>query len=349
MPKKPAKPHDEFFKASFGRREVALEYLQSMLPADLLETLALEKLERINGSFVSPALQETFSDVVFQCPLRDERFKIYASFILEHKSKPESRPHLQLLRYMLDAWTEQLNHGQKQLTLIVPILIYHGKQGWKKRKMSDYFGKKLPDGLLRYIPAFDYVFTNVRNLSDEQILELSRGLLINTLLLMKHIWEPEYILQNPQLIFINLNEPHQQQDFIVFMLAYFLKNTEIAKDKVHDFIQTLPTVLNQTTMSTYDMIVKEGESKAQKVFEELLAKERQRAEEERMLAVEERMRAVEEELQRAAEERLRLNNTILNLHRIAKMPVPEIALMVGIELEYIEALIAKSEQEEKKA
>lgn len=113
-------------------------------------------------------------------------------------------------------------------------------------------------------------------------------------------------------------------------------------------------------MSTYDMIVKEGESKAQKVFEELLAKERQRAEEilqmerllaeeERQRAVEERMRAVEEEHQRAEEERLRLNNTILNLHRIAKMPVPEIALMVGIELEYIEALIAKSESNEEKA
>jgi hypothetical protein len=40
-------------------------------------------------------------------------------------------------------------------------------------------------------------------------------------------------------------------------------------------------------MSTYDMIVKEGESKAQKVFEELLAKERQRAEEERLRAEEE--------------------------------------------------------------
>ncbi|WP_353485322.1 hypothetical protein [Haliscomenobacter sp.] len=118
------------------------------------------------------------------------------------------------------------------------------------------------------------------------------------------------------------------------MLAYFLKNTEIAKDKVRDFIQTLPTVLNQTTMSTYDMIVKEGESKAQKVFEELLAKERQRAE--------------EEHHQRAEEERIRLNNTILNLHRIAKMPVPEIALMVGIEVEYIETLIAKSEHEEDK-
>ena len=100
-------------------------------------------------------------------------------------------------------------------------------------------------------------------------------------------------------------------------------------------------------MSTYDMIVKEGESKAQKVFEELLAKERQRAEEERRQAVEEeRIRATEEENQRAEEERIRLNNTILNLHRIAKMPISEIALMVDIELEYIEALIAQSGQEE---
>lgn len=94
------------------------------------------------------------------------------------------------------------------------------------------------------------------------------------------------------------------------------------------------------------MIVKEGELKAQKVFEELLAKERQRSEVERMRATEEeRMRAH----QRAEEERIWLNNTILNLHRIAKMPIPEIALMVDIEVEYIETLIAKSVQEEKKA
>jgi predicted transposase/invertase (TIGR01784 family) len=323
MPKKPSKPHDEFFKASFGRKEVALEYLQSMLPADVLATIDLEKLERINGSFVSPALQPSFSDVVYLSPLRDDKHSIYLSFIFEHKSKPESRPHLQLLRYMLDAWNEQLNHGQKFITPIVPILIYHGKQGWKKRKMTDYFGKKLPESLLRYTPSFDYIFTHVRNLSDEQILELSKGLLINTLLMMKHIWEPEYILQNPQLIFINLDEPNQHQDFIVFMLAYFLKNTEIGKDKVQDFIQSLPKVLNQTAMSTYDMIVKDAESK----FEELLVIERQRTEEER---------------HRAEEERQRLNNTILNLHQIAKMPISEIALMTGAEIEYVEALIAKA-------
>jgi hypothetical protein len=97
---------------------------------------------------------------------------------------------------------------------------------------------------------------------------------------------------------------------------------EIGKDKVQDFIQSLPKVLNQTAMSTYDMIVKDAESKAQKAFEEFLVIERQRAEE---------------------EERQRTNNTILNLHQIAKMSNSEIALMTGAEIEYVEALIAKME------
>ena len=82
MPKKPTKPHDEFFKASFGRKDVAVEYLQSMLPAELCHDLDLERLERVNGSFVSSALQEYFSDVVYQCPLKSTSFKINPCFIL---------------------------------------------------------------------------------------------------------------------------------------------------------------------------------------------------------------------------------------------------------------------------
>jgi predicted transposase/invertase (TIGR01784 family) len=271
MPKKPTKPHDEFFKASFGRKDVAVEYLQSMLPTELCQDLDLEQLERVNGSFVSSALQEYFSDVVYQCPLKSTAFKINPCFILEHKSKPESRPHLQLLRYMLDSWTEQLNQGHKQLTPIVPIVVYHGKQGWRKRKMRAYFGKKLPPSLLPYLPEFDYIFTNVRDLSNLQILELCHGLLINAFLMLKHIWEPEYIMENPQLVFINLNEPNNQQDFIVIMLAYLLKNTEISREKVQNFVQTLPKALNPSVMSAYDLIIEEAVGE----YKEMLEKERQ--------------------------------------------------------------------------
>lgn len=334
MPKKPAKPHDEFFKASFGRKEVALEYLQSMLPAELSCDLDLELLERVNGSFVSPALQEYFSDVVYQCPLIASKLHINPCFIFEHKSKPESRPHLQLLRYMLDSWTEQLNQGQKQLTPIIPIVVYHGKQGWRKRKMSSYFGKKLPTSLLPYIPEFDYIFTNVRDLSNQQILELFQGLLINTFLLLKHIWEPEYIMKNPQLVFINLNEPDNHHDFIVFMLAYLLKNTEISREKVQDFVQILPKALNPTVMSAYDLIIEEAVGE----YKEMLEKERQQ--------LKEVLQEIKKTRLRAEEDHQRLNNAILNLYQITKMPIAEIALIMDVKVEYVEALIMqlKSDQ-----
>jgi hypothetical protein len=42
MPKNQAsKPHDEFFKATFGRLDIALDYLQQMLPEDIQHHLNL--------------------------------------------------------------------------------------------------------------------------------------------------------------------------------------------------------------------------------------------------------------------------------------------------------------------
>ena len=337
MPKKPSKPHDEFFKASFGRKDIALDYLRSMLPAALHQELDLDRLERINGSFVSPELQETFSDVVYQCPLNRREQSVKISFIFEHKSNPESRPHLQLLRYMLDAWAEQLKHYKQKkqrnkatLNPIIPILVYQGEETWKKRDMSSYFGEELPESLLPYLPRFDYIFTHVAAMSDEQILELYTGLLVNTFLLMKHIWKPEYIIQHPHLIFINLDEPRSPEDFIVIMLAYFYKNSELAKETIQRFNQTLPETLNQYAMSTYDMILAEGIEigieREREIYAEIVAKERQRAEEERL---------------KAEEERHRTDKAILYLYQTDQKQPAEIAMIIGIDQAYVEALISK--------
>jgi len=69
-----------------------------------------------------------------------------------------------------------------------------------------------------------------------------------------------------------------------------------------------------------------GYNPAQLLAEEQakLAKERQKAEEER---------------QKALEERQKLQNTILNLHQLVKMSPPEIAVIVGMTIEEVEALI----------
>lgn len=358
MPKKPSKPHDEFFKATFSRVKVARDYLEKMLSPALLQVLDLKKLKRVNGSYISPTLREFFTDVVYECPIKDSDLKILISILFEHKSSPEKYPHFQLLRYMLDAWEEQLKQNLP-LTPFVPIIIYHGKDNWVKRDLSTYFTEQFPADLLTYLPNFDYHFTHVTAMSDEEILNLGKSLLANAFLMMKHIWEPEFILQNPRLIFINLDEPSSPRAFIIAILAYFLKNSELAKEKIQHFIEILPKTLNNTIMSTYDMIVEEGIEKGLKINEDLLVKERRRAEEERLRAEEERIRAeeehtraeeehirAEEESLKAKEERQRLDNLIIYLHEVAQLPLEEIARLSDRDLEYIKNLISAKNNEE---
>lgn len=337
MPKKPSKPHDEFFKATFSRVKVAREYLQKMLSPALLEVLDLKKLKRVNGSYVSPTLREFFTDVVYECPLKGSELKISISILFEHKSSPEKYPHFQLLRYMLDAWEEQIKQ-KAPLTPFVPTIIYHGEENWIKKDLPAYFLEQFPTDLLPYLPVFDYHFTHVTAMSDEEILSLGKSLLTNAFLMMKHIWEPEFVLQNPRLIFINLDEISSPRAFIFAMLAYFLKNSEIAKEKIQHFIEILPKTLNETIMSTYDMLIEEGIEKGLKINQELLAKERMRAEEALLI--------IEAEHQKAEEERLRLDNVIVYLHNVAQMPIIEIASMTEREIAYIEALVLKKNEEE---
>ncbi|AEE48358.1 hypothetical protein [Haliscomenobacter hydrossis] len=83
-----------------------------------------------------------------------------------------------------------------------------------------------------------------------------------------------------------------------------------------------------------------GYNPAQLLAEEQakLAKERQKAEEERQKAEEEHL-LLQAALQREEEERQKLQNTILNLHQLVKMNPPEIAVIVGMTIEEVEALI----------
>jgi hypothetical protein len=78
---------------------------------------------------------------------------------------------------------EQLKQ-KKKLSPIVPIIIYQGKKRWKIRDLSTYFGKSIPESLLRYLPRFDYHLTHVNALSDEVILALGKSLLVNALFMI---------------------------------------------------------------------------------------------------------------------------------------------------------------------
>lgn len=89
------KPHDEFFKAALGRKELAIAYLRAFLPEGIVQKLRLSELKPDNSSFITPKLKKVFSDIVYICPYGDEEKEVLLTFLLEHKSSPEKYPHLQ--------------------------------------------------------------------------------------------------------------------------------------------------------------------------------------------------------------------------------------------------------------
>jgi predicted transposase/invertase (TIGR01784 family) len=268
-------------------------------------------------------LEAYFSDVIYRCPLKEGKRQVWVSFLFEHKSTPDAFPHLQLLRYLLETWQEQRKQKQP-LNPIIPIVVYHGVRKWHKRDLSSYFGRGLPQNLLPFLPRFDYILTNVRALSDEQILELKKGLLINTLLMLKHIWEPQFVLEHPELIFIHLETQNQQvRDFIVSLLAYLFKNTEIERETVNRFIKHLPNNLNHNAMSTYDMIQAEGIEKGLE-------------------------KGIKQGIQKGIEQgaELKEREFIKNLWSLQEFPLEKIALLSGTSLERVIEILSAHLQSE---
>ncbi|MEZ4886128.1 MAG: Rpn family recombination-promoting nuclease/putative transposase [Chitinophagales bacterium] len=264
----PKQPHDKFFKETFSRKEVARDYIDQFLPADISENLDLRTLQLSETSHIDEELQEHLSDIVYYCRWKS-KVNVRVSLLFEHKSYPEKYPHLQLLRYLSGTWEYDLRE-QQTLTVTIPIIVYHGKKKWNYKSFPAYFpiskiGTEGP--LTRYIPKFDYHLTDLTHYTDEQLLALKMGYLVNTLLALKHRREDAYIKAHFERLFVYAEqylESERGRNFLEIVVVYILQTTELNRKEIVGLVQKLPKQLNDLTMSTYDMILLEGEKKGRK-------------------------------------------------------------------------------------
>jgi predicted transposase/invertase (TIGR01784 family) len=190
--------HDAFFKNTFSYPEIVRSYISKFMDVSLVQHIDLDSLRLETTSFVTPELMEYFSDLVWQAKYKAANIKI--SFLFEHKSYVVPYPHVQLMRYILEHIDAQVK-AKETLTVVIPIIIYHGDNEWKVRQFSDYF-EGVDEHLKRYIPNFDYNLTSLSDYSDEQLINMGIGKLVNVFLAMTHVRNVEYILKNYETIFV---------------------------------------------------------------------------------------------------------------------------------------------------
>ena len=148
--------HDAFLRWLLSDSRMALDYFKSALPAHIIRLLDFSTLERVTDSYVSEELEKTMADVVYMCRRVDGRGSVAVSLLVEHKSAPDKYTPVQVGGYLFSGYREQIKQGHKQLSPIIPILFYHGKQKWEYWTLDRLFDE-LDDDLLGFLPSFGYV------------------------------------------------------------------------------------------------------------------------------------------------------------------------------------------------
>ncbi|MEL6676393.1 MAG: Rpn family recombination-promoting nuclease/putative transposase [Bacteroidota bacterium] len=250
-------PHDSLFKSTFQQLEIARTYLQHFLPPELVAALDLSQLSLDPDSYISPELEAYYSDIVYRCKAADAPLTL--ALLFEHKSYPERFPHIQLLRYMLGIWDRQLNN-KEPLSLVVPMIVYHGKKNWQKKPFETYF-PGLPEVLRPFLPAFDYQLTDLSTWSDEALFEVEAGLLAKTFFLFKHYQEERFLMASLGRVFKDLDTymvDEKSKNLITSFVVYLWKTSSFSPEQIRKIMEQLPPKTKEIGQTTYDWIREGG-------------------------------------------------------------------------------------------
>jgi predicted transposase/invertase (TIGR01784 family) len=250
--------HDKFFKESFSRKETVKGMIQELFPENLRNKINLESLELTNNSFTDETLNEHFADLVYRCEYQGKK-TIRISFLFEHKSYQEQHPHLQLLRYILNA-LEQDKKEKRALTLTIPIVIYHGKKAWKYESLSQYF-KGIDETLSQFIPDFDYLLYDISRFSDTEIVNFKNRFLALSLLLLKNSRLKKYlsIIEESLIELMRDIENQGDMNYITSVFVYTIfTNPDLNKQEIVSIFRKVSLKSEQATMTVGESMIKEG-------------------------------------------------------------------------------------------
>ena len=119
--------HDSIFKVGMRDLHIARSAIESYLPPDVVDNIDLSTLALCSGSFLDHEGAASFTDVLYSAHFKDGQ-PGYLYFLWEHQSHFDERMPLRFLKYKTNIMQMHLNQGHSKLPIIIPTLVYNGKQ-----------------------------------------------------------------------------------------------------------------------------------------------------------------------------------------------------------------------------
>jgi hypothetical protein len=150
----------------------------------------------------------------------------------------------------------------KPIPIVLPIILYHGKQKWKTRPLQTYLSGDT-DLFVRFIPGFEYILVDLSKIPDREIISLfaQNPAVKLWLLVQKYIYVEEALMNNldsffsPDIVYFTLEEGLQ---FIEGFCRYVFKATKIDHAAILRKIPMLPVKAKEVIMTTAEKLRKQG-------------------------------------------------------------------------------------------
>ena len=247
-------PHDNFVRAILADKEIAIEYFKNYLPAFVSSQLDFSTLTQLSDTYLSKSLRKTMSDIIYSCGKNNGADSVKVSILIEHKSYPDKFTPIQMGNYIFSGFDKQIFNKEK-LSLIIPILFYHGAEKWEYRELPDLF-ENVDQQWKQFIPHFSYIYHNLGEMSDEHLGMLSNQFLAASLLTLKHFKESNWLEENATRIFTRtVGAP---ENLLELLIVYFFEISKSDEPKIIEILESVPDTIKNKIMSTLDIFFEKG-------------------------------------------------------------------------------------------
>ena len=218
--------HDKIFKEILDNKKEGVKLLNKYLDLKIEE----KDIEKYTRKFVLPELENRESDVIYK--LKNEQI----FFLIEHQTKVDYSMPFRMLEYIVEIMRsavsrEKMKNKSEKLPIVVPIVIYTGKENWKVpgllQERQAYYGKTNLE--------FKYNLVDGSKISKEELMK--ENSILSKVILLEKLDNPEEILEI--LKDVTTKDLDSDEKYFINLILKYLLPEKLSKEKTKGILEIL--------------------------------------------------------------------------------------------------------------
>lgn len=224
------------------------------------EEVKAEELVRYTNSYITKKYKAKEADLVYKLKKRE------IFFLIEHQSTIDNNMPYRMLNYCIDIMQEWSKSRKMERNtsypIVVPIVIYTGKQKWKMPK--NFKEKQIGDYVFeRYKIDLEYNFIDINKLSKQLLLE--KDSMFGYAMFLEKAENKKEMVENLDII-INATEDEEKLEELANMIVYLLDNV-LEQNAQQELLEKIYKKVGEKNMTKMDSLLQRLATEDEKYIE----------------------------------------------------------------------------------